>query len=83
MTKPRMLECCECGADALPSTGRMEHDRRRAGWFDGDSGECPKCKTKLRVYVEPDYPEDRLARPVTESEYCRRRGLAEAAGDRP
>lgn len=74
MTKRKTLPCCKCGADALPSTGRMEHDARLVAWFDGDSGECPKCKTKLRVYVADDYADDRVARPVTEDEYRRRHG---------
>lgn len=73
MTKRKMLECCECGADAIPSTGRMGYDARRAAWFDGDKATCPKCGAALRVLVEPDYEEDRLAKPVTEAEWQQKR----------
>jgi len=69
------LACCECYEPAIPATGRLEHDRRKLAWFDGDEGVCPnpKCGAKLRVLVEDDYSDDMIAKVVTAEEYALRR----------
>lgn len=57
--KPPLMDCPECEKPAVAAD--FYDDELGWRWMDGEAGECPSCKVKLRVSCTDDYAEDSIA----------------------